>query len=88
MADLDTDSTDSDNNNLVPLINEYFGMPLVVPQFQHAESPEREIDNSSESDIDNQFHIIGSLSSSVSILIYIQFYVILTCVLFNFIKHF
>lgn len=75
MADLDTDSTDSDNNNIVPLINEYFGMPLVVPQFQNEESPDLEIDNSSESDIDNQFHIIGSMSSSVSILICVQFYI-------------
>lgn len=57
MSDIDSSSTDSDDNN------PFFGMPLVPLHYpEHLDSPA--IVSSSESDID-QFHHFGTSSSDV-----------------------
>lgn len=66
MSDSDTDSTDSDNNNVVsPFFDDFMGIPR-APRYELPESPDIETDNSSDSEIDlHEFNHVGASTSDV-----------------------
>lgn len=71
MSDADSESTDSDNNNVSPLFNPYFGIPRLGP-FEFPDNEDLEIDDSSSSESNPQFvDLVSSSSSDVRILVFI-----------------
>lgn len=72
MSDVDSDSSsDSGNNNDSPFFNHYLGIPR-VEGYEMPDSPDLEIESSSDSDDDSLFNQSSdSSSSNVSFLIFI-----------------
>lgn len=77
MSDADSESTDSDNNNMSPLFNPYFGRP-----YGFLENEDLQVnDSSSSQDSSPQFDDLASSSTSdVRILVYIINVVFINCI--------
>lgn len=72
MSDADSESTDSENNNVSPLFNPYFGIQRLGP-FEYPENEDLEIDDSSSDESNPQFvvDLASSSTSDVRILVFI-----------------
>jgi len=81
MSDDNSESTDSDNNNAGPFYNNYLRRLPPAPPYEHPESPDLEIEISSDSEYDVQLNNLETSSGEVRFLILIMNVVFLNFVL-------